>query len=67
LAEVGVEFSFTQGGFEDFADEAFVFVETLGVGVVWALPMGEQAAAGFGVFPKQATVFEARDVAVVRV
>ncbi len=67
LAEAGVEFGFVQGGFEDFADELFFFGEAVGVGMVRALPMGEQAAAGFGVFPEQASVFEARDVAIVRV
>jgi hypothetical protein len=32
LAENGVELGFAQGGFKDFADEAFIFLEAIDVG-----------------------------------
>ena len=66
-AEFGGEFHFTKKRLEDFAEEAFVFGEAPGVGMIRNFPVGEQALACDGVFPKESAIFEPGDVAKVRI
>ena len=66
-AEFGIEFRFAEGGLQSFAEEAFVFGEARGVGMIRIFPVGEQALAGDGVFPKESAIFEPGDVAKVRI